>query len=132
MTREDLKKYIYAQKWINEQLERYKEQRAMVENIASKLDGMPKAKNKTSYALEKLMDSYNKLIEILLQDQEKQNEIILQLKDVEEPYRTILTKKYISGKTLEEIAVEIGYAYDNVCRMHGTALNLFDEIQSRQ
>lgn len=128
MTRESLKTYKYSQKWINEQLQRYEEQRTMVMNISQKLDGMPKAQNKTSYALEELMDQYNELINILKQDQQKQNEIIKQLRLVEEPYRTILTEKYINDRSLEEISVIIHYSYDRTCKMHGTALIRFDEL----
>lgn len=128
MTREDLKGYKYSQKWIKEQLNRYEEQREMVLNITSKLDGMPKAYNKPNYALESLMDQYNKIIDILIKDQEKQNEILEQIRIMEEPYRTIITSKYIDGKSLEQISVDVGYAYENICRMHGTALNKFDEL----
>lgn len=128
MTRENLKTYKYSQKWINEQLQRYEEQRTMVMNISQKLDGMPKAQNKESYVLEELMDQYNELINILKQDQQKQNEIIKQLRLVDEPYRTILTEKYINDRSLEEISVIIHYSYDRTCKMHGTALIRFDEL----
>lgn len=132
MNREDLKNYKYNQNWIKRQLEKYEEQKAIVYNISQNLDGMPKAKNKPNYSLENLMDQYDKILEILEKDQEKQNEIILQIRRLEEPYRTILTDKYILGMSLEEISVEIGYAYENVCRMHGTALNKFDNLETRQ
>ena len=128
MKREDLKNYRYNKNWIKRQLENYEEQKTIVYNISQNLDGMPKAKNKPNYGLENLMDQYNKILEILEKDQEKQNEIILQIRRLEEPYKTILTDKYILGMSLEEISVEIGYAYENVCRMHGTALNKFDEL----
>lgn len=132
MNREDLKNYKYNQQWIKRQLDKYQEQKTMVYSISQNLDGMPKAKNKPNYGLENLMDQYNKILEILEKDQEKQNEIILQIGRLEEPYRTILTDKYILGMSLEEISVEIGYAYENVCRMHGTALNKFDDLESHQ
>lgn len=132
MKREDLKNYRYNKNWIKRQLESYEEQKTIVNNITQNLDGMPKAKNKPNYGLENLMDQYDKILEILKKDQEKQNEIILQIRKLEEPYRTILTDKYILGMSLEEISVDIGYAYENVCRMHGTALNKFDDIESRQ
>lgn len=128
MKREDLKNYRYNKNWIKRQLENYEEQKTIVYNITQNLDGMPKAKNKPNYGLEDLMDQYDKILEILKKDQEKQNEIILQIRRLEEPYKTILTDKYILGMSLEEISVEIGYAYENVCRMHGTALNKFDEL----
>ena len=132
MNREDLKNYRYNQVWIKRQLERYQEQKAMVYSISQNLDGMPKAKNKPNYGIENLMDQYDKILEILGKDQEKQNEIILQIRRIEEPYRTILTDKYILGMSLEETSVDIGYAYENVCRMHGTALNKFDDLESHQ
>lgn len=132
MKREDLKNYRYNKNWIKRQLENYEEQKTIVYNITQNLDGMPKAKNKPNYGLEDLMDQYDKILEILKKDQKKQNEIILQIRKLEEPYRTILTDKYILGMSLEEISVDIGYAYENVCRMHGTALNKFDDIESRQ
>lgn len=132
MNREDLKNYKYNKNWIKRQLEKYEEQKSIVYNITQNLDGMPKAKNKINYGLENLMDQYDEIIKILEEDQKKQNEIILQIRKLEEPYRTILTDKYILGMSLEEISVEIGYAYENVCRMHGSALNKFDNLESRQ
>ena len=132
MNREDLKNYKYNQNWIKRQLENYEEQKTIVYNITQSLDGMPKAKNKPNYGLENLMDQYDKILKILEKDQERQNEILLQIRKIEEPYRTILTDKYILGMSLEEISLEIGYAYENVCRMHGTALNKFDDLEIRQ
>lgn len=132
MKREDLKNYRYNKNWIKRQLENYEEQKTIVYNITQNLDGMPKAKNKPNYGLEDLMDQYDKILKILKKDQEKQNEILIQIRELEEPYRTILTDKYILGMSLEEISVEVGYAYENVCRMHGTALNKFDNLESRQ
>lgn len=132
MNRQDLKNYIYSKKWIEKQLENYKEQRGLAESLTQNFDGMPKAKNKTSYKLEELMDKYNNIIDILIKDQEKQNEIILQLREVEQPYRNILQNKYVLGKSLEEIAVEIGYSYDRTCKMHGTALDKFDDIEKNK
>ena len=132
MTREDLKKYRYAQEWINRQISRYEEQRTIATNISQKIDGLPKAKNKSNYALEELIDQYDIILQMLNDDQKQQNEIFKQIRLVEEPYRTILTEKYIEGKSLEEIAVDIHYSYDRTCKMHGLALNLFDELEKNK
>lgn len=129
MTREDLKKYKGNKLWIDEQIELYKEMKQRAEDLqAVVLDGMPKAQNKTNYAIENLIDKYNFILEILAKDQERLNNIILQLKEVEEPYRTILTKYYIQGKTLVKVADEMNYNYEYVKRMNGIALNKFDEL----
>ena len=131
MTRDDLKNYRYSQKWITEQIEKYKEQKSLAMSITQNLDGMPKAQNKPNYRLEELMDKYDELLGLLIRDQEKQNQIVLQLREMEQPYRNILHDKYILGKSLETIASEMPRAYENVCRMHGTALNMFDELDNK-
>lgn len=128
MKREDLKNYRYNKNWIKRQLESYEEQKTIVYNITQNLDGMPKAKNKPNYGLEDLMDQYDKILKILKKDQEKQNEILIQIRELEEPYRTIITDKYILGMSLEEISIDINYSYDRTCKMHGIALNEFDKL----
>lgn len=128
MKREDLKNYRYNKNWIKRQLENYEEQKTIVYNITQNLDGMPKAKNKPNYGLEDLMDQYDKILKILKKDQEKQNEILIQIRELEEPYRTIITDKYILGMSLEEISIDINYSYDRTCKMHGIALNEFDKL----
>ena len=129
MTREDLKKYKGNKLWIDDQIELYKEMKQRAEDLqAVVLDGMPKAQNKPNYAIENLIDKYDFILEILAKDQEKLNNIILQLKEVEEPYRTILTKYYVQGKTLVKVADEMNYNYEYVKRMNGIALNKFDEL----
>ena len=129
MTREDLKKYRENKLWIDSQMELYKEMKQRAEGLkAVVLDGMPKAKNKPNYAIENLIDKYDYIIKILTEEQEKLNQITLQLKEVEEPYRTILTKYYVQGKTLVRVADEMNYNYEFVKRMNGIALNKFDEL----
>lgn len=129
MTREDLKKYRGNKLWIDSQMELYQEMKQRAEGLkAVVLDGMPKAKNKPNYAIENLIDKYDYIIKILTEEQEKLNQITLQLKEVEEPYRTILTKYYVQGKTLVRVADEMNYNYEYVKRMNGIALNKFDEL----
>ena len=82
--------------------------------------------------LAKLMDNFNILLEKILQEQEQQKEILLILNKVEQPYKLILNKAYIEGKTLVTAASEMQYSYENICRKHGTALNKFEEKQSGQ
>lgn len=129
MTREDLKKYRHNKMWIDEQIELYKEQRQRAEGLKSIIiDGLPKPKNSTNYAIENLIDKYDYILDMLNKDQEKQNQIIVQLKEVEEPFRTVLTKFYIQGKTLVKVADEMGYSYERIKHINGIALNKFDKL----
>lgn len=129
MNRKDLQDYYYSQKWIEEMMQRYKEQKQKAEELkAVYIDGMPKAKNKPNDAIEELLDKYDDIIRILIKDQEKQNEIIKRLRLMQKPYKNILTLKYIEGKSLEEIATEVNFSYYETCRKHGEALNQFDNL----
>lgn len=43
-------------------------------------------------------------------------------------YRDVLEKRYISGETWEQIAVEMNYSYMHICRLHGEALKAAEEV----
>lgn len=129
MNRDDLKKYRYNKVWIEEQMELYQEMKQRAEGLKTAvLDGMPKARNKPNYSLEKLIDQYNYILEKLEEEQKTQNKILLQLKKVDEPYRSVLTKYYVQGKKLVRVADEMNYEYEYVKHLNGIALNKFDKI----
>lgn len=75
------------------------------------------------------MDMFNGLMNKVLEEEEKQKQIVEQVERLEFPYKNILYKVYIQGKSLVKVADEMGYSYVQVCRNHGTALNKFDEIE---
>ena len=50
--------------------------------------------------------------------------IVGRIKNIDEPYRTILYLRYIKNFNFESIASEIGYSYKQVLRLHGFALNI--------
>ena len=128
MTREDLKNYKENKLWIDEQIELYTEMKQRAEGLkAVVLDGMPKAQNKPNYAIEKLLDTYNSILNELVKEQEKQVEILQQLRKVENPFRRLLFKYYIQGKTFVKVADEMNYSYDRVKHVHKIALKKFDE-----
>lgn len=128
MTREDLKKYKGNKLWIDDQIELYKEMKQRAEDLqAVVLDGMPKAKNKPNYAIENLIDKYDFILNELAKEQEKQIEILMQLRKVENPFRRLLFKYYIQGKTFVKVADEMNYSYDRVKHVHKIALKKFDE-----
>ena len=130
MTREDLKKYKGNKLWIDDQIELYKEMKQRAEDLqAVVLDGIPKAKNKPNYAIENLIDKYDFILNELAKEQEKQIEILMQLRKVENPFRRLLFKYYIQGKTFVKVADEMNYSYDRVKHVHKIALKKFDEAE---
>lgn len=130
MTREDLKNFRYNKLWIEEQMELYKEMKQRAEGLkAVVIDGMPKAQNKSNYAIENLIDKYDYILNELAKEQEKQIEILMQLRKVENPFRRLLFKYYIQGKTFVKVADEMNYSYDRVKHVHKVALKKFDEAE---
>jgi len=62
-----------------------------------------------------------------VKEEKKQKQIIQQLDKMEHPYKLILEKVYIQGKSLVTVASEMDYDYKHICKMNGIALNKFDE-----
>lgn len=130
MTRDDLKVYKYNQEFIKDKLEYIEEQKATLYKITATINDMPvgsrKVEDSMAEKLAKLMDSFNELLDKINKMQEKQIQIEEQLLKVEQPYRNILDKIYIQGKSLVKVADEMGYSYREICRKHGKALNKFE------
>ena len=68
------------------------------------------------------------MMSVVFEEQEKQKKIVEQVELVEFPYKNILYKVYIQGKTLVKVADEMGYDYKHICYKHGISLNKFDEL----
>lgn len=132
MSREDLKNYKYNQIWIKDQTEYIEAQKETINRLNSVLSDMPKGSRQVydseAENLTKLMDMFNELMQKIIKQKELQNKIVEQVNKIEFPYRNILFKVYIQGKSLVTVASEMNYSYVHVCREHGIALNKFDEM----
>lgn len=78
--------------------------------------------------LVKLIDLTDELLEKVLKESENQKTILQQLEKVNQPYRLILEKEYIQGKSLVTVASEMNYKYEYMKRMNGIALSKFEEV----
>ena len=132
MNREDLKNYKYNQIWIKDQTEYIETQKETINRLNSILSDMPKGSrvvyDNEAEKLAQLMDYFNELMDKVLEEKEKQKQIVEIINKIEFPYRNILFKVYIQGKSLVTVASEMNYSYVHVCREHGIALNKFDEM----
>lgn len=45
-------------------------------------------------------------------------------------YREVLTRRYLHGQSWEQVAVDMGYDYYHVHKLHGRALKIFQERQN--
>lgn len=132
MNRKDLKNYKNNQDWIKEQMEYIEQQKELVSKLTATLSDIPMGgktvQDSMAEKLAKLMDNFNELLDKILKEQEQQKVILLKLNELEQPYKLILTKMYIEGKRLIKVADEMNYNYEYMKRMHGIALNKFDEV----
>jgi DNA repair ATPase RecN len=128
MNREDLINYKDNKEWIDERLEDYNERIEGVTSLTQAITGLPKAQGKPNYELEKVIDEFKEILEIIKKEQEKLNKVLEQLNKLKPLYKRILTKRYIEGKKLEQVAMEVNYNYYTTCRFNGYALNEFDKL----
>lgn len=136
MTREDLRDYKNNQLWIEGRLEYIEEYKTNITNITAVLSDMPKGSKEVEDSMAekvaKLIDTIEELLARVLEENEKQKLILKQLDKVEQPYKLILEKVYIQGKTLVTTASEMDYSYEHMKHMNGIALLKFDEMERRQ
>lgn len=136
MTREDLRDYKNNQLWIEGRLEYIEEYKTNITNITAVLSDMPKGSKEVEDSMAekvaKLIDTIEELLARVLEENEKQKLILKQLDKVEQPYKLILEKVYIQGKTLVTTASEMDYSYEHMKHMNGIALLKFDEMEGRQ
>lgn len=78
-----------------------------------------------------LLDNVNELLGKVVIEQEKQKNIIEQLNLVEQPYKLILEKAYIQGKSLVTVASEMNYSYEHMKHINGIALKRFNNINTK-
>jgi DNA-directed RNA polymerase specialized sigma subunit len=133
MDRKDLKSFKNNQEWIKEQTEYIEQQKEQVNKLTSTLSDMPvgtrEVQDSMAEKLSILMDNLDGLLSKILTEQTKQKKILEKIDKLEYPYKLILDKAYIMGKTLVTVASEMGYSYEDICRKHGTALRIFESNQ---
>lgn len=110
---------------ITEEIELLKSRK---KNPFLQMDGMPKGNGHSDlsvYAAE--LDRLERKLEAeKIKTVQRYEEIREQVNLVsDEPYRTLLTKRYLLGKVWEQIAVDMELSYRHILRMHGEALRQF-------
>ena len=134
MNRNDLKNYKYTEEWIKGRIEYIEQYKSNINRLNSILSDMPKGSKEVQDSeaekIAELLDSVDELLEKVKEKNKQQMKILQQLEKVEQPYRNILDKYYIQGKSLVVVSAEMGYNYEYTKRMNGIALNKFDKLES--
>nr|DAW32997.1 MAG TPA: Protein of unknown function (DUF722) [Caudoviricetes sp.] len=123
-----LKRYKQIDDEINQLLLEKREVFSLGTKITPTYSDMPKgtgASDKVQSTVEKL-EEHERKIDVKIDDwYEAKLNIEKAIHTVEsDTLRLLLRYRYINGWTWEKIAVEMNYAYRNVTRLHGKAINL--------
>ncbi|RDU21927.1 DUF1492 domain-containing protein [Anaerosacchariphilus polymeriproducens] len=131
------KEYLYQLKDIDDLINSNQEEvdrlRAMATNISVTYSDEPHGSgtsDKVGNTVVKIADlenEINDLIDELVDLKREIISIIKQIKGIRE--RTILIKRYINNKTLEQSAVEMGISYIWARKIHGMALLEFEKVK---
>lgn len=123
-----LNQYLEAKRkaaLINEQIDKLRDTQTSPMGLG---DGMPKGNMKSD--LSGYMAKLDKLLSELYAEKEIQmityHEILQAINAMKDNIeKEILTRRYTLGQSWEKIAVEMGYSYRQILRLHGTSLKNF-------
>lgn len=90
-------------------------------------------KDKIGNAVSKLVDLEKETEKLIDNYICKRKHIIEQIDNINDTNMYhVLSEKYIAKKDLNVIAVEMGYSFKQVCRIHGKGLSEFERIYGRE
>lgn len=134
--KKDAKTYLKEIREKRQHIERLKERRSTlhldvsfggIDYTADRVISSPK--NKMEEATVKLfnrIEQIDKTIARLSVEIDDRIEKIEALSN--ENYRDVLFKRYVEGKSLEEISVDMRYVYNYTCNLHGEALKELTKV----
>lgn len=90
-------------------------------------------KDRMGSAVAKLLDLEKETDRIVDEYIDKRKRIIEQIDSIEDTNMYhVLSERYIMRKDLSVIAVEMGYSFKQVCRIHGNALAEFERLYGKE
>ena len=132
MTYQEKVKFLKRYKQIDKEIDQLLLEKSEIFSLGTKItptySDMPKgtgASDKVQSTVEKLGALEKKIDSKIDEWYEAKLNIEKAIHTVEsDKFRLLLRYRYINGWTWEKIAVEMNYAYRNVTRLHGKAINL--------
>ena len=134
--KQDVKTYLKEIREKRQHIERLKERRSAlhldvsfggIDYSADRITATPK--NKLEEAAVKLYERLEKIDKTIARLSIEVDDRIESIESLQnENYRDILFKRYVEGKSFEEISVEMRYVYNYTCNLHGEALKELSEL----
>ena len=85
--------------------------------------------DKIGNAISKIVDLNEEINRDIDKLVDKKREASVLLKKLDNPlHYEVLHKRYVLFESFEQISLEMGYTYRNICYIHGRALQAFDRI----
>lgn len=134
-TRDKLIDYLNNKKFINARLEELERRREILNKLSATYSittskTAPEYNDSIAEKIVNLIEITENTVRILNDMQKDLIGIEEQLQKMQNTlYRNILYSKYIEGKELNEISVEIERDYKYTIKLHGYALNEFDKMK---
>ena len=133
MNRKELFEYKDNKAWLNTRLEKIKEEyNSLLSTSNMLLSGSKSSFKINDYFAESLvtlLDMKKETLDFAIKLEKKLHKVEKALLQLEQPYRNILTYRYIDGMSLVEVATKMKYSYTHICRQHGIALNKYDNLK---
>ena len=135
MNRQDLQNYRRNLQYLDSKRDDIMTRRESLYKICTSygenFGGSREVQDKIAEKLADIIDEEVKLLDETLKQLDKLKEISHRVEEIEDKdYRNILYFMYISEQkmNLTEVSNKIGKEYKHTCKLHGKALNKFDEI----
>ena len=136
MTIHEAKDYLREIKVLRQYLQRLRERRASlhldvsfggIDYSADRIQTTPK--NKMEEAMIKLSERLEKIDNSIAKVSVDIDDRISSIEKLNnDTHRSILFKRYVEDKSFEVISVEMGYAYNYTCNLHGDALRELSKV----
>jgi len=136
MTPMDVKQYMREIHIKRQYLQRLKDRRANlhlevsfggIDYSADRIQNSPK--NKLEEAAVRLSDRMEHLDNEIAKVSVEIDDRIGSIEKLNnDKHRDVLFKRYVEGKSFEQISVEMGYVYNYTCNLHGDALNELSKV----
>ena len=136
MTIHEAKDYLRQIKVLRQYLQRLMERRASlhldvsfggIDYSADRIQSTPK--NKMEEAMVKLSERLEKIDNSIAKVSVDIDDRISSIEKLNnDTHRSILFKRYVEDKSFEVISVEMGYAYNYTCNLHGDALRELSKV----
>lgn len=129
--KKELYSYLHSKKLEEKKLEQIEEIKAKLTKTTSVLSDMPKGtpdNDKMSKNVARLLELISEHIKIMEEEEENLIRITKKIKQVEQPYRNILELRFVMGRKIEEVSVDIDKTYRYTKTLIKKAIKKYAEI----